>query len=49
MEDEIADAAAFEGTSRLQILKLEKHVAIELELLQMDGKLELGAVPACSF
>jgi hypothetical protein len=34
MEDEIANAAAFKGARRLQVLKFEEYVAVKREMLE---------------
>jgi hypothetical protein len=34
MEDEIANAAAFKGARRLQVLEFEEYVAVKREMLE---------------
>src|SRR4051812_652554 len=34
MEDKVANAAAFKGTRRLQVLKFEEYVAVKREVLE---------------
>ena len=36
MEDNVADAAALEGTRRLQVFKLEEYSAVNHEMLEED-------------
>jgi len=38
MEDKIANAAAFKGARRLQVLEFEEYVAVKRELLEKLGR-----------
>src|SRR2546421_7004422 len=49
VEDEVANATAFERTRRLQVFELQKYFATKPIRRKLEGKGRCDDVPACSF